>query len=86
MIVPGHGRISDSADVAYYRDMVTIIRDRVQDMVKKGMTLDQVKAAKPTADYDPRYGASTGPWTTEMFVEAVYRSLAPAAQSSGRTE
>ena len=86
MIVPGHGRISDSADVAYYRDMVTIIRDRVQDMVKKGMTLDQVKAAKPTADYDPRYGASTGPWTTEMFVEAVYRSLAPAAQSRGRTE
>ena len=86
MIVPGHGRISDSADVAYYRDMVTIIRDRVQSMVKKGMTLDQVKAAKPTADYDPRYGASTGPWTAEMFVEAVYRSLAPAAQSRGRTE
>ena len=86
MIVPGHGRISDSADVAYYRDMVTIIRDRVQDMVKKGMTLEQVKAAKPTADYDPRYGATTGAWTTEMFVEAVYKSLAPAAQSRGRTE
>jgi glyoxylase-like metal-dependent hydrolase (beta-lactamase superfamily II) len=86
MIVPGHGRISDSADVAYYRDMVTIIRDRVQDMVKKGMTLAQVKAAKPTADYDPRYGAATGPWTTDMFVEAVYQSLAPAAQSRGRTE
>jgi cyclase len=86
MIVPGHGRISDSADVAYYRDMVTIIRDRVQDMVKKGMTLAQVKAAKPTADYDPRYGVATGPWTTDMFVEAVYRSLAPAAQPRGRTE
>ena len=86
MIVPGHGRISDSADVAYYRDMVTIIRDRVQDMVKKGMTLEQVRAARPTADYDPRYGTSTGPWTTDMFIEAVYRSLAPAAQSRGRTE
>ena len=94
MIVPGHGRISDSADVAYYRDMVTIIRDRVQDMVKKGMTLEQVKAAKPTADYDPRYGATTGPWTTDLFVESVYRSLAPApnrslapaAQSRGRSE
>jgi glyoxylase-like metal-dependent hydrolase (beta-lactamase superfamily II) len=94
MIVPGHGRISDSADVAYYRDMVTIIRDRVQDMVKKGMTLEQVRAAKPTADYDPRYGATTGAWTTDMFIEAVYRSLAPAvdrslapaAQSRGRTE
>jgi cyclase len=86
MIVPGHGRISDSADVAYYRDMVTIIRDRVQDMVKKGMTLEQVKAARPTADYDPRYGSTTGSWTTDMFVESVYRSLAPAAQSRGRTE
>ena len=52
MIVPGHGRLCDSADVAYYRDMVTIVRDRVQDMIKKGMTLEQVKAAKPTRDYD----------------------------------
>ena len=56
LIVPGHGRLCDSADVAYYRDMVTIVRDRVQDMIKKGMTLDQVKAARPTRDYDPRYG------------------------------
>jgi cyclase len=78
MIVPGHGRLSDSADVAYYRDMVTVIRDRVQDMIKKGMTLEQVKAAAPTKDYDPRYGADTGSWTTATFVEAVYRSLAPA--------
>jgi cyclase len=75
MIVPGHGRLCDSADVAYYRDMVTIIRDRVQDMIKKGMTLEQVKAAKPTKDYDPRYGATSGFWTTDMFVEAVYKSL-----------
>ena len=58
-----------------YRDMVTIIRDRIQDMVKKGMTLEQVKAAKPTMDYDPLYGATSGPWTTDQFVEAVYRSL-----------
>jgi hypothetical protein len=55
--------------------MVTIVRDRVQDMVKKGLTLEQVKAAKPTRDYDPRYGSSSGPWTTDMFVEAVYKSL-----------
>ena len=55
--------------------MVTIIRDRVQDMIKKGMTLDQVKAARPTRDYDLRYGAETGSWTTAMFVEAVYKSL-----------
>ena len=75
MVVPGHGRLSDSADVAYYRDMVTIIRDRVQDMIRKGMTVEQVKAAKPTRDYDPRYGATTGFWTTDMFVEAVFKSL-----------
>ena len=75
LIVPGHGRLSDSADVAYYRDMVTIIRDRVKAMVDTGMTLDQVKAAKPTTDYDPRYGTNTGAWTTDMFVEAVYRTV-----------
>jgi glyoxylase-like metal-dependent hydrolase (beta-lactamase superfamily II) len=75
LVVPGHGRLSDSADVAYYRDMVTIIRDRVQAMVARKMTLEQVKASRPTADYDTRYGATTGPWTTDQFVEAVYRSL-----------
>jgi glyoxylase-like metal-dependent hydrolase (beta-lactamase superfamily II) len=74
-IVPGHGRVCDTADLAYYRDMVTIIRDRVQDMIKKGMTLDQVKKAKPTEDWDPRFGSTTGPYTTDMFVEAVYTSL-----------
>lgn len=73
MIIPGHGRLCDSADVAYYRDMVTIIRDRVQDLIKKGRTLEQVKAAKPALDYDPRY--STKELTGDMFVEAVYRSL-----------
>ena len=69
LVIPGHGRISDSADVAYYRDMVTIVRDRVQDMVKKGMTLEQVRAAGPTRDYDPRYGSP------DSFVEAAYKSL-----------
>jgi glyoxylase-like metal-dependent hydrolase (beta-lactamase superfamily II) len=75
MIIPGHGRLCDMSDVGYYRDMLTIIRDRVQDMVKKGMTLDQVKAARPTRDYDPRYGAATGAWTTDMFVDAVYKTV-----------
>ena len=75
MVIPGHGRLCDEADVVEYRDMVTIIRDRVQDMIKKGMTLEQVKAAKPTRDYDPLYGATTGFWTTDMFVEAAYKSL-----------
>ena len=55
--------------------MVTIVRDRIAAMIKKGMTLEQVKAARPTLDYDSRYGATTGPWTTDMFVEAVFKSL-----------
>jgi glyoxylase-like metal-dependent hydrolase (beta-lactamase superfamily II) len=76
-IVPGHGRICDEFDVLEYRDMVTIIRDRIQAMIRKGMTVQQVKAARPTLDYDSRYGATTGAWTTDMFVEAVYRSLTP---------
>jgi cyclase len=75
MVIPGHGRLCDEADVVEYRDMATIIRDRIQDMIKKGMTLEQVKAAKPTRDYDPLYGSTTGFWTTDMFVDAVYKSL-----------
>ena len=75
MIIPGHGRLCDMSDVGYYRDMLTIVRDRVQGMVSKGMTLEQVKAAKPTRDYDPRYGATSGAWTTDMFVEAVYKTV-----------
>jgi glyoxylase-like metal-dependent hydrolase (beta-lactamase superfamily II) len=76
-IVPGRGRLSDTADVASYRNMLTMIRDRVKDMIGRGMTIEQVKAARPTLDFDGRYGSTTGPWTTAMFVEAVYRSLAP---------
>ena len=75
MVIPGHGRLCDQADVVVYQEMVTVVRDRIQDMVNKGMTLEQVKAAKPTMDYDPVYGTNMGTWTTEMFVEAVYRSL-----------
>ena len=75
MIIPGHGRVSDVADLDIYHQMVTIVRDRLQDMIKRGMTLEQVKAAKPTRDYDPIYGRDTGSWTTEMFIEAAYRSL-----------
>jgi hypothetical protein len=74
-VIPGHGRICDQFDVLEYRDMMVIIRDRVEDMIKRGMTLEQVQAGRPTADYDLRYGASAGSWTTEKFVEAVYRSL-----------
>jgi len=74
-VIPGHGHLCDEADVVEYRDMATIIRDRFQDAIKKGMTLDQVKAAKLTRDYDPLYGSTTGFMTTDRFVETVYNSL-----------
>ncbi|MBZ5579944.1 MAG: MBL fold metallo-hydrolase [Acidobacteriia bacterium] len=76
-VIPGHGRLCDIGDVANYRNMVAIVRDRIQDMVNRGLTLEQVKAAKPTMDYDGLYGSTTGPWTTDRFIEAAYRSLSP---------
>jgi cyclase len=80
-VVPGHGRVGDTADLAYYRDMVTIIRDRVQDGIKKDKTLAQIKASKPTEDWDPRFGRNPK-WTPDQFVEAIYKSLVnpPAAK------
>lgn len=77
-IIPGHGRICDEFDVVEYRDMVTIVRDRVQNAIKKGMTLEQVQAAGFTKDYDPRWSAHEGPGTAENFITSVYRSLAPS--------
>ena len=74
-IIPGHGRLTDEHDLLEYRDMLTIIRDRVQNMITKGMTLEQVKAAKPTFEYDKRWSASSGPASSDGFVEAVYKSL-----------
>ncbi len=81
-VIPGHGRLCDRNVVANYRDMVTIVRDRIADLVKNGKTLEQVKAAKPTLDYDGIYGADSGPWTTEMFIEVVYRDLSDVAKQT----
>jgi cyclase len=74
VVIPGHGRLSDETEVANYRDMVTIVRDRVAAMIDAGMTLQQVQAARPTSDYDGIYDEPNG-WTAAMFVAAVYRSL-----------
>jgi len=74
-VIPGHGRLCEEADVVEYRNMITIIRDRVQNLINRGMSLQEVKDARPTLDYDTEYGSDTGFWTTGMFVEAVYRSL-----------
>jgi len=75
LVVPGHGYVSDYGEVVEYRDMVTVVKDLVQDMVDKGLTLAQVKAANPAKGYRVRYGKDSGPWTTDMFVEAVYNGL-----------
>jgi cyclase len=74
-VIPGHGRIGDQHDVLEYRDMLVIIRDRMRNGVKKGMSLEQMKAIKPTLDYDARWGSATGPWSTDMFIEAVYKEV-----------
>jgi glyoxylase-like metal-dependent hydrolase (beta-lactamase superfamily II) len=82
-VIPGHGHIGNEADVVEYRDMVTIIRDRIRTMVNNGMTLDQVKAAQVSLEYDGIYGATTGAWTTDMFIETIFRemtALRPAPQ------
>ena len=75
IVIPGHGRLYDQFDVIEYRDMITIIRDRVRDLVNAGRSLEQVKAARPAKGYEGRYGNAGGDWTTDRFVEAVYRSL-----------
>jgi len=84
MVIPGHGRLSDEQDVIEYRDMVTIVRDRIREYVKRGMTLEQVKARKPTLDFDPRYGSDTGFWTTSQFIEVIYTQML-AANPPART-
>lgn len=74
MVIPGHGRICDEADVIEYRDMMTIIRDRIWASMQKGMTVDQIKASRPTMDYDGLYDVSRG--DADKLVETVYKSLA----------
>jgi cyclase len=75
LVIPGHGRLSNLGDVLNFREMVLVVHDRIKSMIDAGMTLEQVKAAKPTFDYDPVYGATTGFWTTDKFVEAAYQSI-----------
>jgi cyclase len=79
-VIPGHGRLSEQMEVVDYRDMVVLVRDVVADLIKQGKTLDQIKAARPALPYETRYGSQTGPWTTNAFIEAVYKSLNAAAK------
>lgn len=80
MVIPGHGRLCDEADVTEYRDMVTIIRDRVADLIQKGQSLAEVQGARVTRDYDGRYSRPS--WTGEMFIESIYKSLKPGGGQS----
>ncbi len=94
LVIPGHGRLSDEQDVIEYRDMATIVRDRIREYVKRGMTVDQVKEKKPTLDFDGRYGSDTGFWTTNAFIETIYKEMAakhkpappPAGNQRNRTQ
>jgi cyclase len=76
LVIPGHGRLSDEQDVIEYRDMATIVRDRIRTYVERGLTIEQVKEKKPTLDFDGRYGSDTGFWTTSAFVETIYKEQA----------
>jgi cyclase len=75
IVIPGRGRLYDENDVAEYRDMLTIIRDRAQSAIDSGRSLAELKQSRPALDYDGIYGATSGPWTTEDFIDAVYQSL-----------
>jgi len=81
LLVPGHGHVYDKLDLLEYRDAITIVRDRVQDLIDQGMTLAEVQAANPTLGYRSQYGRDSGPWTNEMFVAAVYIELAAKKDS-----
>jgi len=74
-VIPGHGRLCEQMEVVDYRDMVVTVRDVIADLIKQGKTLDQVKEASPALPYERQYGSKTGAWTTNAFVEAIYKSL-----------
>jgi len=84
MVIPGHGRLSDEQDVIEYRDMVTIVRDRIKEYVQRGMTLEQVKAKKPTLDFDPRYETPDSFWNASMFIDVIYKQMRAANPPQGK--
>ncbi len=77
-VIPGHGRLCEQMEIVDYRDMVVIVRDVIADLIKQGKTLGQIKEASPAKPYETQFGSNTGPWTTDMFIEAIYKSLTAA--------
>jgi glyoxylase-like metal-dependent hydrolase (beta-lactamase superfamily II) len=86
MVIPGHGRLSDEQDVIEYRDMLTIVRDRIREYVKRGMTIDQIKERKPTLDFDGRYGSPNGFWTPAQFIEQIHKDMVAENPPASRTQ
>ena len=74
-VIPGHGRLCDEADVVEYRDMLTIVRDRVQSVARQGKTQSQIASAGPSFDYDKRYGPSSA--LIDALQEAPMRNQRP---------
>ena len=84
-VIPGHGRVCEQMEIVDYRDMVVIVRDVIADLIKQGKTLGQIKEASPAKPYETQFGSNTGPWTTDMFIEAIYKSLtAPKKLDGGK--
>ena len=75
LVIPGHGRLYDETDVAEYRDMLTILRDRVRAGIDSGLTLAEIKKARPLLDYSGVFGSADGSWSDDRFIEAMYRDL-----------
>jgi glyoxylase-like metal-dependent hydrolase (beta-lactamase superfamily II) len=85
MVIPGHGRLGDEQDVIEYRDMATIVRDRIREYVKRGLTLEQVREKKPTLDFDPRYGTPNGFWTPAQFVDVIYKEMTAEKEKAAKS-
>jgi cyclase len=84
-VIPGHGRVCEQMEIVDYRDMVVVVRDVIADLIKQGKTLGQIKEASPAKPYETQFGSTTGPWTTDMFIEAIYKSLtAPKKLDGGK--
>jgi glyoxylase-like metal-dependent hydrolase (beta-lactamase superfamily II) len=84
MVIPGHGRLSDEQDVIEYRDMATIVRDRIREYVKRGLTLEQVREKKPTLDFDPRYNTPNGFWTASQFIDVIYKEMTAEKEKAAK--
>jgi len=74
-LIPGHGRVTHQPELVAYRDMSVTLRDRIQGMINKGMTLERVKAAQPMKEYEPVYGGNRGVSSTDFVLEEMYKDL-----------